>query len=198
MTRTLLLALGTVLALTSCRATGRIKAETEGDIVGTRTAGAATYNQIIEEGVQKLLASHSAQAQGTERLTLAVMGIDNRGSEELGDWAGQLYEEIATSINASGRYRTVSQRMIDRALQVTNQRQEDLLLPAGRRKFISILEAESNPVQLLLFPKITTGTTDAGRKSQRDYLLTLELIDVTTGWDDRFSSKVRKEYREGR
>ena len=187
----------TGLALAACKDTGRIKADTEGDVVGTTTAGAAAYGQIIQDGVQKLLGSHSAQAQGTDRMTLAVMGVDNQGSEELGDWGGQIYEQITTSINQSGRYRTVSQRMVDRALQVSNLRQDDLFLPAGRRKFIETLEAEDNPVQLLLFPKITTGSTAAGRTQQRDYMLTLELIDVTTGWDDRFSSKVRKEYKKG-
>lgn len=185
-------------ALAACKDTGRIKADTEGDVVGTTTAGSATYNQIIEDGVQKLLGSHSAQNAGTERMSLAVMGIDNQGSEELGDWGGQLYEQITTSINQSGRYRTVSQRMVDRALSISNLRQDDLLIPAGRRKFLETLEAEDNPVQLLLFPKITTGSTDAGRTQQRDYMLTLELVDVNTGWDDRFSSKVRKEYKKGR
>lgn len=186
------------LALAACKDTGRIKADTEGDLVGATGAGSAAYNQIVEEGVQKLLGSHSAQVEGTERMTLAVLGVDNQSSEELGDWGGQIYEELASSINNSGRYRTVSRRMVDRALQLSNARQDDLFIPAKRRDFLATLEAEDNPVQLLLFPKITSGTTQSGRTKQVDYVLTLELVDVLTGWDERFSSKVRKEYKKGR
>jgi len=198
MTRTHSTLLSLCLLLAACQDTGRIKSATEADLVGSEAAGSAAYNQIVTDGIEQLLASHSAQHEGSAPMTLAVMGIENQGAEELGDWGPQLYEVISTSVNQSGRYRTVNRRMIDRVLSASNLRQDDLFLPAGRRRFVETLELESDPIQLLLFPSLTTGTTKSGRTSQRDTILTLHLIDMVTGWDDQFASKVRKEYKKSR
>ena len=65
-------------ALTACKDTGRIKADTEGDVVGTTGAGSATYNQIIEDGVQKLLSSHSAQSEGIDRMSRRKKLLDGK------------------------------------------------------------------------------------------------------------------------
>lgn len=191
--RPLLLAL-VVLAAACASRSGRIKSEDEGDLVGRSAAGSAAYNQVIGEAMDDLLSSHSAAHSGTERATVAVLGFENVGIEELLDWEEQLYDIITNQVNQSGRYRTVSRRFVDRALAEGNLRQEDLFLPRYRRQFIEILEAQGNPVELLLFPRLSTGTTTSGDTSQRDYVLTLELVDVETGWDDRHSAKVRKEY----
>lgn len=186
-----------LLALTAlaCQGpTGRVKDDTEGTLVGSRTAGAETYDRQVAEVVTKMLASHSAQ-HGVTRATMCVLGIENQGAEDLGDWSEQLYDTINVSINQSRAYRTLSRRVLDRALQESNLRQDDLLLPKYQRKFIEVLEAEGNPAEILVFPKISTGTTQSeGGVSQRDYLLTLELIDVARGWDDVHTAKVSKEY----
>ncbi|MFT5051198.1 MAG: hypothetical protein ACI8QZ_002608 [Chlamydiales bacterium] len=184
------------LLMAACQGTGRIMADDEADLVGNESAGAAAYNKILTDGIAKLLTSHSAQSEGSQPVTVAVMGIENQGSEELGDWGAQLYELIATSINESPRYQTINRRMIDRALSASNLRQDDLFLPAGRRQFLETLETDENPVQVLLFPSISTGTTTSGRTSQRDTILKLDLVDMVTGWDEQFTSKVSKEYQK--
>ena len=57
-------------------------------------------------------------------------------------------------------------------------------------------EAAKVPAQVLIFPKLTTGTTELGpKRAQRNYLLTLELVDISTGRDFRVSEEVRKAYR---
>ena len=186
-----------LVALTACTSgpSARIKGSDEGDLIGDKKAGAATYNTQVPEAVDKLLEGHRAanpNSRGT--LTLCVLGVDNQSAENLLDWEEQLYQLITNSINQSGSYTTISRRTVDRALSEGGLRQDDLLLPRYRKQFAEILEKNGDPVALLLFPKLTTGTTDSGRKRQRDYLLTLELIDIASGAQRNFSAPIAKEY----
>ena len=50
-----MIVIGAILAA-GCGPKGRIKGEGEGSLVGARTAGAATYNQLVLQSVEKLLA----------------------------------------------------------------------------------------------------------------------------------------------
>jgi len=195
MKQTVLLAVGMGLALAACKSgpTGRIKASDEGDLTGDTAAGAGVYNQQVPDAVGKLLALHRS-TNTRVKSTMCVLGIDNQSAENLGDWEEQLYDLITNSINQSGDYITVSRRVVDRALQEGGMRQDDLLLPRYRRQFIEILETAGNPVEILLFPKLSSGTTTSGNTKQRDYLMTLEMIDVETGWQQNPSTKIRKEY----
>ena len=60
-----------------------------------------------------------------------------------------------------------------------------------------ILEQNGNPVDALIYPKLTSGTTHAGDgNTQRNYLLTLELIDVVNGKTDQVAERVRKHYSQ--
>ncbi|MCH2584802.1 MAG: penicillin-binding protein activator LpoB, partial [Planctomycetes bacterium] len=113
-----------------------------------------------------------------------------------GDWQEQVFDKISTSINESGRYSTISLRYIDAGLRESRLRRDDLFIPAKRRVFLDVLETAKVPAQILIFPKLTTGPTELGpRKAQRNYLLTLELVDIATGKDFRVSEEVRKAYR---
>ena len=42
--------------------------------------------------------------------------------------------------------------------------------------------------------KLTSGTTERNKSSQRDYLLTLELIDTRTGTYTKEQASIRKGY----
>ena len=172
----------------------RIMTEDEGDLVGDSAAGSAAYSRLISESVDKLLVGHSAAAGGLEPLKVAVLDVENRGIEELLDWQEQIYDLIATAVNQSGRYRTISQRFVHAALRENRLRPDELFLPAKRRLFMQTLETNANPVDVLLFPTLTTGTTRASGQKQRDYSLTLELVDVERGYDERVSTKLRKAY----
>ena len=183
--------------LSSCNLpSARILKPSEPDAVGARAAGAATFDQLLRGAVNKLLLSHGAARQADTKPTVAVLRGENASSEELGDWQEQVFDKISTSINESGRYSTISLRYIDAGLRESRLRRDDLFIPAKRRVFLDVLETAKVPAQILIFPKLTTGTTELGpRKAQRNYLLTLELVDIATGKDFRVSEEVRKAYR---
>jgi hypothetical protein len=164
--------------------------------VGSSTAGAESYDRLIEGAVQKLLQQHSATARGVEQLKIAVLEVENASAEELLDWQEHIYEKITTSINQSLRYRDVSLRFVQAALRETRLRPDDLFLPKNQRSFAGALEAQGNPVQCLLFPKLTSGTTRGEDVRQRNYLLTLELVDIQTGWNEKVAEQIRKAYTE--
>ena len=48
----------------------------------------------------------------------------------------------------------------------------------------------------MLFATLTSGTTQSNNDQQRDYLLTLELVNIQTGSFDKESAKVRKGYHK--
>jgi len=183
------------IVLVSCKdPQGRVMEDSEEDYVGAKNAGAEAYNRLIAGSVEKLLQSHSAARAGTGKLSVATLPVENAGTEELGDWQEQIYELIATSINQSDRYETVNRRFIEQALREARLRQEQLFIPSHRRTFLQLLETTNNPAQLLLFPKLTSGTTVSDDVKQRNYTLTLDLVDVETGKDYKVAERLRKAY----
>jgi hypothetical protein len=53
---------------------------------------------------------------------------------------------------------------------------------------------QGQPFEYLLFAKLTSGTTRENRDYQRDYELTLELVDIRTGEQDKQSAMLSKGY----
>ncbi len=187
---------GILVTLFSCaHPKGRIMDEGEKDIVGARRAGAPTYDRLIQGAVQKLLGLYENNIQRVGPLKVAFLGVETKGIEELGDWRAHIYELIDTSINRSGRFRTISDRFVRAALRESRVGKDDLFLPRGRRAFCRALEAQNMPIDCLVFATITTGTTRGEGAKQRNYMLTLEIVDVKTGWNDKVSQRIRKEYR---
>ena len=45
-----------------------------------------------------------------------------------------------------------------------------------------------------MYSTFSSGTTTSGRETQRDYLLTIELVDVENGESEKVNADVRKEY----
>lgn len=54
------------------------------------------------------------------------------------------------------------------------------------------------PFDYLLYANITSGTTESNHSYQRDYLLTMELVNIRTGQYDKQIAKVRKGYHRSR
>ncbi len=186
------------LLLAACESNpkARVMSDADQDYVGANRAGAETYDRLTAGAVDRLLSLHSASLTNNRQLKVAVLGVENASGEELGDWHEQLYEIIDTSINRAGRYRTISRRFVDAAMRELRLRNDELFIPAKRRQFIELLEQQGNPVECLLFPKLTRGTTEADSGvTQKNYMLTLELVDVETGFNDKVSERLRKEYR---
>ncbi|WRQ53893.1 penicillin-binding protein activator LpoB [Roseiconus lacunae] len=197
---------------------GHLLANDDKDLVGSHAAGAATWNPLVEQSVAQLLsrcppdvrpvafeasddmnldpqAINAALTPGPA--TICFVGIENKSAEELGDFKDQLYEQIDSQIN-SGSYRAISRRVVETALRECRLRPDSLFLPANRDAFTATLGRSGTPVDYLLFATITSGTTDRNKTSQRDYLLTLEMVNVHSGDFLKESAKIRKGYSKTR
>jgi hypothetical protein len=62
------------------------------------------------------------------------------------------------------------------------------------RMFAESLEQMGQPFDYLLYATITSGTTEGNHSYQRDYLLTMELVNIHNGQYDKESAMVRKGY----
>ncbi len=137
-------------------------------------------------------------ALATGPASVCFIGIENKSAEELGDFKDQLYERIDTQINAAETFRAISRRMVDAALLETRLRPDALFLPANRAAFAAALGRQGAPVDYLLYATVTSGTTDRNKSSQRDYELTLEMVNMNTGEFLKESAKIRKGYSKNR
>ncbi len=215
-----------VIALLACwmtlgcasRQYGHVLAKNDKDLVGSHSAGAATWNPLVDEAVAKLLGRcppaiqrvvfdetevaigsatvGSALANGPA--TVCFVGIENKSAEELGDFKDQLYERIDSQINQVETFRGISRRMVDAALIETRLRPDSLYLPANRRLFAVALERQGSPVDYLMYATITSGTTDRNKSTQRDYVLSLEMVNLHTGDALKETAEIRKGYSKSR
>jgi hypothetical protein len=193
---------------------GHILSSNESDLVGSHTAGAATWNPLVDEAVAKLLGRcpspvQAVNFQDTKPLgdsssvgsalvdgtaTVCFVGIENKSAEEIGDFKDQLYERIDMQVNETDAFRGISRRMVDAALMETRLRPDSLFLPNNRASFAAALGRQGTPVDYLLYATITSGTTERNKTSQRNYLLTLELVNLSSGDSIKESAEIRKGY----
>lgn len=203
-------------------------ASQDADMVGSHQAGAATWNPLVEESVAKLLgrcppavqpvqfeqaalSSEGGAAIGGESAnspvgsalaagpaTVCFVGIENKSAEELVDFKDQLYEKIDSEINAAETFRSISRRMVEAALRETRLRPDSLFLPQNRELFAATLGRQGAPVDYLMYATITSGTTDRNKSTQRDYVLTLEMVNLHSGDYLKESAEIRKGYHENR
>lgn len=201
--RRFLLGFVVLVGLVGCRGrqTAQLKSPYEPDMVGSHTAGAETYKPLVDTAVSNLLARHAGGvhpagfAEGrTGPLRICFVGVENKSAEELGDFKEQLYQQIDTRIVQSQVYEPISRRFVEAGLRQTRFRPDDLFIPENMRTFVATMEQMGQPFDYLLFATITSGTTRSNKDYQRDYLLTLELVDVRTGRADKESAEISKEY----
>ena len=204
---------------------GHLLSGEDKNLVGSHAAGAATWNPLVDEAVARLLgrcptAVHPVSFDGDDplaathadgsfdeidspylaagRANVCFIGIENKSAEDLLDFKDQLYERIDSQISSSDSFRMVSRRKVGAALMQARLRPDSLFLPNNRALFASVLGSEGTPVDYLLFATITSGTTDRNRTSQRDYLLTLEIVNIHSGETVKESAKIRKGYSKTR
>jgi len=169
------------------------------DMVGTTGAGAETFKPLVDTAVCTLLERHASGIQSVGAppagpMRICFIGVENKSAEEIGDFKEQIYEHIDTHIEHSHVYHPISKRFVDAALRDTRLRSDELFLPKNMRAFAASLEQQGQPVDYLLYAKITSGTTRKGHDMQRDYVLTMELVNVRTGDYDKESAMIRKKY----
>jgi len=178
------------------------------DMVGSHDAGAETFNPLIDTAVAQLLGRHAAGFQSasyspdkpapTGPLAICFVGVENKSAEEIGDFKDQIYQQIDTRIVQSGTFGAISKRFVDAGLAQTRLRPDSLFVPTNMRMFVESLEQMGQPFEYLLYATITSGTTQGNQSYQRDYLLTLELVNVQNGAYDKESAMVRKGYHKSK
>lgn len=179
----------------------------EEGMVGSHAAGAETYKPLIDEAVAKLLGncSHGTQQVAYDGAVppgerrICFIGVENKSVEEIGDFKEQIYQLIDSRISESrGTFMLINRRAVDAALRQTRLRPDDLLSPQNMRIFAAHLEQEGQPFDYMLWAVLTSGTTRENQEYQRDYLLTLELVDVQTMQQFKESATLSKGYHQTR
>ena len=183
---------------------GHIVADNQADMVGSHTAGAATFNPLIDQSGAKLLGRqeaqlHMASTGGQPAMKhICFIGVENLSAEEIGDFRDQIYEQIDSQILQAPGFAMINRRFVDAALYETRLRPDELFLEQNRQIFTAALQQQSQPFDYMLFARLTSGTTQSNHDTQRDYLLTLELVNIQTGQYDKESAKIRKGYHHSR
>ena len=176
----------------------------EQEMVGSHAAGQETFRPLIDEAVLKLVARHEVPmhvqvSAGPEllpppKMRVCFVGVENCTAEEIGDFKAQIYESIDTRLLECGSCAPISRRFVEAGLRKTRLRPDQLFIPENMRMFVGIMEQQGQPFEYLLFAKLTSGTTRENKDYQRDYMLTLELIDIRTGEQDKQSAMISKGY----
>jgi len=193
-----------VAGLAGCRSqpTGEVMTGDRADMVGSTAAGAETYKPLIDEALGKLLARQNtgvqpAAAPAPAPKKICFVGLENRSSEDLGDFKEQIVEIIDTKINTSGTFQPLSRKIMAAGLMETRLQPNELLVPIKRRQFVAAMDQGGQSFDYLLFATITSGTTGGNNNKQKDYMLSLELVNIKTGSSDKESASLRKAYRSG-
>ncbi len=197
------------MSLSGCRGhqKAHVLTEDQNDIVGSHAAGAETFNPLIDQAVAELLGRHCSQFQPAGyqanpmppgEMRICFVGVENRSAEEIGDFKDQIYQQIDTQVVQSGAFHPVSKRFVDAGLQQCRLRPDSLFIPSNMRVFAESMEQMGQPFDYLLYATITSGTTQNNHSYQRDYVLTLEMVNVHTGDYDKQSAKIRKGYHPTR
>lgn len=178
--------------------------EHDRDMVGSHTAGAETWEPLIEQSVSELLAKESTSIQpasfdGTpSKKKVCFVSISNKGCEEMGDYGENMYDKMTVWISDSEMFAMVNRRYVEAGLRACGLRPDDLFLPENQRKFAAAMEKTDQPIDYLLYGNITTATTKSnGKDYQRKYQLTLELVNIHNPTDSHMISKeLRKGYHK--
>ena len=177
----------------------RMKGEDEGTLVDVRKGGTETYKKLIHDTVVALLEEHRANLQGAaEKPLVAFVGVENKSSEELGEFRTAMNNEITTALVNSRYYAIISMRAVDAAKRESNIRNiEDLATRANREAFMSVLNRDGAPPQYLLVGSVTTMTSRGNKEKERVYQLTLEMMDSSSGVIQTMKQEeVRKAYTD--
>ena len=177
--------------------TGTVMKDGSKGLSGSHAAGQEVFKPLVEGAVARLLAAEAnrtgAGGYGMPK-TICFVGVENLTAEELMDYREMLYEMIDTAIGSGGQYTSISRRYVEPALRQGRFRMDELFHPEKYRQLLAILEQDGKPFEYLLFAKLTSGTTVDNKNYQRDYRLTLELINVNNGASLKEGCDLSKAY----
>jgi hypothetical protein len=200
MTKTILVAMAAALLAAGCAGpSARVKSGDEGDLVDVRKGGTETYKELIRKGVSELLAEHRLTlGNSAEKVMIAFVGVENRSSEELGEFRASMNNEITTALVNSRLYSMLSMRAVDAAKRESNIRSvDDLTVARPREAFLGVLNKDGQAPQYLLFGEVTSMTSSGNNARERTYQLTLQMMDSSNGViQTQKMVEMRKEYTE--
>ena len=194
--KTALALLMVIFVLAGCKSqTGTLLKPGAKELSGSHKAGQEVYKPLVEEAVGRLLAAAANNPSvGPDMKKICFVGVENYSAEELVDYKEQLYEMIDTAVGQGGQFTCISRRYVEPAIRNERYRLDDLFLPENQRKLLASLEKEGQPFEYLLFAKLTSGTTRDNKDSQREYRLTLELININDGASVKEGCDLTKAY----
>ena len=186
------------LAASACTGpSARMKDEDEGTLVDVRRGGTETWKELIRRSVDELLAANRERfADASEKPAIAFIGVQNKGSEELGEFKAAVSTEITTALVNSGIYRNVSVRLVQAAQRETGIRQaDDLVVARHREAFMACLNRDGITPKFFVFGTVTTMTSRGNSEMERTYQLTLEMMNSSSGETvTQKTVEVRKAY----
>lgn len=177
---------------------------TDNDMIGSHEAGAETWKPLIDEAVARLLGRSLSEVEtvsyrspeGMPVRTVCFVGVENRSSEPLGDFREQIYEHIDSQVGKASNFRMISRRYVEAAMLEIRCHPDAMINPENQRQLQASLQRSDQIFDYLLFAQVTSGTTNVNGNYQRDYQLTLELMDVHTGKSIKDSALLRKGYHK--
>jgi hypothetical protein len=183
---------------------GHVLSSSDKNIVGSHEAGAEVFDPLVDEVIAKLLARQEQAWPECQvgpdgmpmKKSICFVCVENKMAEDIGDFKDQLYQQIDSRILESNAFQPISRRMVDAALHETRLRPDSLMVPDNMRLFTEVLNRDGAPVDYLLYATLTSGTTKRNSSTQRDYLLTLEMVNAHNGSYDKQSSEIRKGYHK--
>lgn len=198
MTKTCTFVLAAAFLAAGCSGpSARVKDESEGDLVDVRKGGTETYLALVNKGVRELIeANRKDLMKSAEKPLVAFVGVENKSSEELGEFRASMNSEIETVLVNSELLGMISMRAVDAARRESNIRTiDDLTTARSRQAFLSVLNRDGAVAQFLLYGEVTSMTSSGNSAKERTYELTLQLMDSSTGMiASQKKVKLRKEY----
>lgn len=184
---------------------GRVMGSTEADRVGSTGMGAEATEPLIHGAVCQLLgqvemspfqqASYQQQYGQIPVRKICFVGIENKSAEELTDTKEFFQNVLITQLVSYPGFEMLSMPIVEAGLRTARCRPSELVVPANRRNFMKVMESNGNLFDYILFANLSSQTTQDNIDTQRDYLLTLELVDIQSfSLVARSSQKLRKEY----
>ena len=203
---------GIGLIALGCKGTqyARVIKPGEKEMIGSHQAGQETFRPLVDEAVTKLVSRHAPGPQimhqaslGPEplpppKMRVCFVGVENKTAEEIGDFKEQIYENIDTRLLECGTCSSISRRYVEAGLRELRLRPDQLFVPDNLRMFVGLMNQQGQPFDYLLFAKLTSGTTRENKDYQRDYELTLELVNIHNGEQDKQTAAISKGYHHSR
>lgn len=198
------------LLLSGCHLTqkGRVISADDPGRVGSHQAGSEVFRPVVCSATQELLsqaanksyenpAFDSQHGMIPNKKRICFFGVTNKTNEDLGDFKDQITEVIDSTLASSDAVDTVTSKAVIPALRQTGMSPDDLFLPKNMSRLCMELENDQ-PFDCLIFATLTSGTTVDNLDSQKDYTLSLEMVDVRNPGSDRIkvAKTVRKEYNK--